>query len=68
MVQTASFAAMPGSTFQSRNDVLPRNSVGLRAGLTWQRSERFSVGAGLGGRLGSGYTSLQGQVSLRWAF
>lgn len=68
VVQTASFAAMPGSTFQSRNDVLPRNSVGLRAGLTWQRSERFSVGAGLGGRLGSGYTSLQGQVSLRWAF
>jgi len=48
--------------------VLPRNSVGLRAGLNWQRGERFTVGAGLGGRLGGGYKSLQGNVALRWTF
>lgn len=66
--QTARFAAAPGVPFQSRNAVLPRNSLGLRAGLAWQRSESFSVGAGLGGRLGSGYRSLEGQLALRWAF
>lgn len=68
VVQDARFAAMPDYSFQSRNDVLPRNSVGLRAGLNWQRGERFTVGAGLGGRLGGGYKSLQGNVALRWTF
>lgn len=68
VVQTAAFAAMPGATFESRNAVLPRNSASLRAGLTWQRNERMSLGASLGGRLGGGYKAVEGQVSLRWAF
>ena len=68
VVQTAHFAAMPAVSFESRNAVLPRNSLGLRAGVTWRRGERFSVGAGLGGRLGGGYKSVEGQLALRWAF
>lgn len=68
VVQTARFATAPGASFQSRNAVLPQDSLGLRAGVTWQRSERLSVGAGLSGRLGDGYKSVEGQLALRWMF
>lgn len=68
VVQTARFAAAPAIAFESVNAVVPRNSANLRAGLVWRRSEGFSVGAGLNGRVGDGYRSLDGQLSLRWAF
>lgn len=68
VTQTARFAASPAASFESTNAVLPRNSMGLRAGLAWQRNDRFSLNADLGARLGNGYKSLEGQLSLRWAF
>src|SRR5690606_3268910 len=60
--------ASTDTAFDTRNSVLPRDTLGLRAGLTLQRSERLSIGADLRSQLGSGYSSLQGQVNLRWAF
>jgi outer membrane autotransporter protein len=42
--------------------------MSLRAGLTWQRSERLSIGTGISSQFGGGYSSLQGQMNLRWAF
>lgn len=69
LTQAAHFVIAPtDTTFDTRNSVLPRNTMSLRTGLTWQRSERLSIGAGLSSQLGSGYSSLQGQVNLRWAF
>lgn len=68
VMQTARFAAWPAAAFDTTNAILPRDSLALRAGLTWQRTERFSLGVDLGGRLGNGYKSVEGQLSARWAF
>jgi subtilase-type serine protease len=69
LTQAAHFVIAPTDTaFVTRNSVLPRDTMGLRAGLTLQRSERLSIGADLSSQLGNGYSSLQGQVNLRWAF
>src|SRR5690606_29864961 len=68
VVQTVRFAAWPAASFESRNAILPRDSLGLHAGLTWKRDERLAVGVELGGRAGNGYTALEGQLSARWAF
>jgi len=69
LTQAARFAIAPTDTaFDTRNRVLPRDTMGLRAGLTWHRSEHLSIGADLSSQLGSGYSSLQGQVNLRWVF
>ncbi|WP_394061479.1 autotransporter domain-containing protein [Alcaligenes sp. WGS1538] len=69
LTQAARFAIAPTDTaFDTRNRVLPRDTMGLGAGLTWHRSEHLSIGADLSSQLGSGYSSLQGQVNLRWMF
>ncbi|MCR4146778.1 autotransporter outer membrane beta-barrel domain-containing protein, partial [Alcaligenes faecalis] len=56
------------TAFNTRNSVLPRDTMSVRTGLTWQRSERLSIGTGISSQFGGGYSSLQGQVNLRWAF
>lgn len=67
--QAAHFVIAPtDSTFDTRNSVLPRDTIGLKMGLSWQRSESLSIGTSLSSQIGSGYSSLQGQVNLRWAF
>ena len=69
LTQAARFAiASTDTAFNTRNSVLPRDTMSLRAGLTWQRSERLSIGTGISSQFGGGYSSLQGQVNLRWAF
>lgn len=69
LTQAARFAiASTDTTFNTLNSVLPRDTMSLRAGLTWQRSERLSIGTGISSQFGGGYSSLQGQVNLRWAF
>lgn len=68
VVQTARFAAGPAASFESKNAVSSRNSMGLRAGLAWRLSDSFSVGTALAGRLGNGYKALEGQLSMRWSF
>jgi len=68
VTQNAAFAVWPAASFETTNAVLPRNSASLRAGLNWQRSARYTVGAELGGLWGSGYKALQGQLSMRWTF
>ncbi|PLC51838.1 autotransporter [Pollutimonas subterranea] len=68
VTQTARFAAWPAAAFESTNAVLPRDSLALRVGVDWKRSERFSTGIDLGGRLGNGYKALEGQLSMRWRF
>lgn len=64
----AGAASASAASFNSKNAVLPRNSLGLRTSLQWQHSQRFSIGAGLGGRLGDGFKSIEGQLSVRWLF
>lgn len=66
--QTARFDAQPHVSLLSVNTWLPRDTLGLRAGLDWQRSERVSLGLELGGQLGGGYRAVDGQLKLRWAF
>jgi uncharacterized protein with beta-barrel porin domain len=69
LTQAARFAIAPADTaFNTRTSVLPRDTIGVLAGLAWQRSERLSIGANLSSQLGNGYSSLQGQVNVRWAF
>src|SRR5690606_4982791 len=68
VTQTARFTASPAASFDTTNAILPRDSMALRAGLAWQRSERFSLGVDVGGRVGDGYRSVEGQLSARWAF
>ncbi|ROT45951.1 autotransporter domain-containing protein [Pusillimonas sp. NJUB218] len=69
LTQAAHFVIAPtNTTFNTINNVLPRNTMGMRAGLTWQRSEGLSVGATLSAQLGSGYSSLQGQANFSWTF
>lgn len=69
LTQAARFAiASTDTAFNTRNSVLPRDTMSLRAGLTWQRSERLSIGTGISSQFGGGYSSLQGQMNLRWAF
>lgn len=69
LTQAAHFAIAPTDTaFNTRNNVLPRDTMNVRAGLTWLRNERLSVGANLSSQLGSGYSSLQWQANLSWAF
>lgn len=68
VVQTARFAGTRSASFETTNTVLPRNSLGLRAGLEWSRNERFTVGAGVSGQFGGGYRSVDGRLNLRWAF
>ncbi len=66
--QTARFDAQPDVSLRSVNTWLPRDTLGLRAGLDWQRSERVSLGLELGGQMGGGYRAVDGQLRLRWAF
>lgn len=68
LTHAARFVITPGTDFNTRNAILPRDTLGLRAGLAWQRSERLTVGADLTSQMGNGYRSLQGQLNLRWAF
>ncbi len=69
LTQAAHFAiASTDTRFNTRNSVLPRDTMSLRAGLTWQRSERLTIGTDISSQFGVGYSSLQGQVNLRWAF
>lgn len=68
VTQTAAFEVWPAASFQTTSAVLPRNGASLHAGLNWQRSVRYTVSAELGGRWGSGYKALQGQLSMRWTF
>jgi outer membrane autotransporter protein len=69
LTQAARFAiASTDTTFNTRNSVLPRDTMSLRTGLTWQRSERLSIGTSISSQFGGGYSSLQGQMNLRWAF
>lgn len=69
LTQAAQFAiASTDTSFNTRNSVLPRDTMSLRAGLTWQRNERLSIGTGISSQFGGGYSSLQGQMNLRWAF
>lgn len=69
LTQAARFAiASTDTAFNTRNSVLPRDTMSVRTGLTWQRSERLSIGTGISSQFGGGYSSLQGQVNLRWAF
>lgn len=67
VTQTARFATTAGPAFDTRNRLLPRNSLGLQTALGWQK-DQLSVSAGLGGRVGDGYKAWEGQVSLQWAF
>ncbi len=67
MIQTARFAAAAAPAFDTRNKLLPSNSLALQATIGWQK-DRLSVGAGIGGRVGGDYKALEGQVSVRWAF
>ncbi|WP_276807847.1 autotransporter outer membrane beta-barrel domain-containing protein [Castellaniella defragrans] len=66
--QTARFDAQPAVSFASVNTWVPRDTLGLRAGLDWRRGERVSVGLELGGQTGGGYRAIDGQLKLRWAF
>ncbi|MFC4297671.1 autotransporter domain-containing protein [Castellaniella hirudinis] len=66
--QTARFDAQPDVSLRSVNTWLPRDTLGLRAGLDWQRSERVTLGLELGGQAGGGYRAVDGQLKLRWAF
>lgn len=68
IIQTARFDARPDVSLRSVNTWLPRDTLGLRAGLDWHRSERVSLGMELGGRIGGGYRAVDGQIKLRWAF
>lgn len=69
LTQAARFAiASTDTTFNTRNSVLPRDTMSLRTGLTWQHSERLSIGTSISSQFGGGYSSLQGQMNLRWAF
>lgn len=68
VVQSARFSAAPDVSFKAVNAVLPRDSMSLRAGVAWQRGDRFAVGLDLGGRVGGGYRSVDGQMTMRWAF
>ena len=67
VIQTARFAAAAAPAFDTRNELLPRNSLGLQATIGWQK-DHLSIGAGIGGRAGGDYKALEGQVSVRWAF
>lgn len=67
-VQHARFAAFPAIPLQSRNEVVPRNSLGLKASLNYQPNARVSVGAAVTGQLGGGYREVRGELRVRWAF
>ncbi|MGB3425204.1 MAG: hypothetical protein WBF84_13755, partial [Castellaniella sp.] len=62
------FDAQPDVSLRSVNTWLPRDTLGLRAGLDWQRSERVTLGLELGGQVGGGYRAVDGQLKLRWAY
>lgn len=69
LTQAAHFAIASSDTaFNTRNHVLARDTMSVQAGLSWQRDERLSIGTGIRSQFGGGYSSLQGQVNLRWAF
>lgn len=68
ITQTAAFAAVPEATFTSRNTLMPRNSLGLQAGLRYQPQPRLTVGATVNGRVGGGYKDISGQLNMNWAF
>ncbi len=67
-VHTATFAAAPEVSFTSRNTVLPRDALALRAGVTYRPTPHMAVSATLTGRTGGGYDAVAGEVQLRWAF
>ncbi|MFT0532663.1 autotransporter domain-containing protein [Castellaniella hirudinis] len=66
--QSARFAAQPAVSFDTDNALLPRNLLGLRAGLSWQRGDRLSIGLDLGGQTGGGYQAIDGRLTARWTF
>lgn len=66
--QSVRFAAQPAVSFDSINALLPRNLLGLRAGLSWQRGEHLDVGLDLGGQTGGGYQAIDARLRLNWAF
>ena len=58
--QTASFIAVPSVTFTSRNQVVPKDSLGLQVGLDYRHDARMTVGAAVSGRFGGGYDERHG--------
>lgn len=66
--QRARFAAQPDVVLDSVNTLVPRDTLGLRAGLDWQHSDRVTVGLALGAQLGGGYRAVDGQLNVRWVY
>lgn len=68
-VSTAGFAAQSASRFTVRNAVLPRDSLGLRAGLSYRASDAVTVDAQVSSqRFGGGYDAVAGELAVRWRF
>lgn len=66
---TASFVSQPGFNFTSQNAIVSRDSLGVRAALTYHSSDALQVGVELGGQLlGTGYESLSGKINVNWRF
>ncbi len=69
IVQNASFAGYQSVSFNSRNDITSRDSLGVQAGLTYEVDKSLALGANLSSQLfRSDYHSVAGNLSVRKRF
>lgn len=67
--QNAHFAAYRDQRFNSRNQVVGRDALGLSAGLSYDLDKNRSIGANVASQLlRSGGKSVSGNLSLTWRF
>lgn len=69
LTQKAAFVGYGGQDFESRNRIVDRDALSLRAGLEYEAEKNMLVGAHLSSQfLRSGHHSLAGGFSFRWRF
>lgn len=69
VVQDASFVGAPGVGFSAKNQVVGRDGMGVRAGMSYVINKDVEVGAGVTSDLfRTGYDSVSGNVFASWRF
>lgn len=69
LTQNASFANYRDTRFSSKNKVIGRDALGLKAGARYQITRNFEVGADFTGqKYHSGNSSMSGNLSATWRF